>query len=161
VVVLDHGRVVQEASVAELYADPSTEAVAAATGDVNVVPVTIRGNVVESVIGAWDVAHPPFSGSGIALIRPDDFSVPPPGEDSDLIFGVEEASFQDGRWLATGMLSGSVMLRVSLPAGARVHKGKLLALRYDPARIRLIRREMQPLQPTIPTDVVPPLAESR
>ncbi|HEX8153182.1 MAG TPA: ATP-binding cassette domain-containing protein, partial [Thermoanaerobaculia bacterium] len=86
VVVLDHGRVVQEASVAELYADPSTEAVAAATGDVNVVPVTIRGNVVESVIGAWDVAHPPFSGSGIALIRPDDFSVPPPGEDSDLIF---------------------------------------------------------------------------
>ena len=161
VVVLDQGRVVQEASAAELYAEPLTEAAGAATGDVNVVPVTIRGNVVESVIGAWDLANPPFSGSGIALIRPDDFSITPPGEDSDLIFGVEEASFQDGRWLATGMLSGSVMLRISLPAGARVHKGKLLALRYDPARIRLIRRDMHPLQPTVPTNVVPPLAESR
>jgi len=89
---------VQEGVPSEVYRDPHSEAAAMATGDVSAVPVTIRGNVVESVIGSWNVDAPPFQGSGIALVRPGDFALALPGEESDLIFSVEEASFYEGAW---------------------------------------------------------------
>ena len=161
VVVLDGGAVVQEGSVAQVFGQPASEAAARATGDVDVVPVTIRGTTVESVIGAWEVDPPPFQGSGVALMRPADFTAARAGEDSDFVFGVEEAGFTDGRWIAHGMLTGGVLLRVELPGDTPVHKGRLIALRYDPTRFRLLPREMEPLQATVPTDVVPPMAETR
>ena len=138
VVVLDEGRVVQEGIPSEVYGDPRSEAAAAATGDVSVVPITIRGNTVESVIGSWEIDPSPFQGSGVALIRPADFSVAGPGEESDLIFSVEEASFYGGAWHARGLLSGAFMLRITLPGNVGIHKGKLMALRYDAARFRLL-----------------------
>jgi ABC-type multidrug transport system ATPase subunit len=138
VIVLDGGRVVQEGMPSEIYGNPRSEVAAAATGDVSVVPVTIRGNVVESIIGSWDVVPAPFQGNGIALIRPDDFSVAAPGEESDLIFSVEEASFYGGAWHVRGVLSGAFLLRVRIPGDVAIHKGKLMALRYDPARFHLL-----------------------
>jgi ABC-type sugar transport system ATPase subunit len=159
--VLEDGVVVQSGGVAEVFSEPRSDGAAIATGAVDVVPVTIRGTTVESVIGDWEVDPPPFQGSGVALVRPGDFSAARPGEDSDLIFGVEEAGFADGRWIAHGVLSGGVTLRVELPRDAVVHKGRLIALRYDPRRFRLLPRELEPLQPTVPTDVVPPLSETR
>lgn len=138
IVVLDDGRVVQEGIPSEVYGDPNGEAAAAATGDVSIVPVTIRGNTVESVIGSWEIDPSPFQGSGVALIRPDDFSVAGSGEESDLIFSVEEASFYGGAWHARGVLSGAFMLRITLPGSVGIHKGKLMALRYDPSRFRLL-----------------------
>ena len=138
VVVLENGAVVQQGSAASVYARPATAAAAAATGEVNAIPVVIRGNSVESAIGGWEHADPPFQGSGVALARPEDFAVAAAGEESDLIFGIEEAGFIEGRWLARGVLTGGVILKVSLPAWTAVHKGRLLALRYDPARFRLL-----------------------
>jgi ABC-type sugar transport system ATPase subunit len=161
VVVLRDGRVVQSGSIAEVFSRPADEAAAIATGEVNVVPVSIRGTLVESAMGAWDVASPPFQGSGVALVRPQDFAIAGPGEDSDFVFGIEEAGFHDGQWIARGFLTGGVFLRVALPASASVHKGRLLPLRYDPSRFRLISRDLPAPQPTVPTDVVPPLRESR
>jgi ABC-type Fe3+/spermidine/putrescine transport system ATPase subunit len=161
IVVLDAGRVVQSGSAADVFAHPESDAAAIATGEVDLIPITIAGTVVESVIGAWDVTDSPFQGSGVALVRPSDFTLAAPGEDSDLIFGVEEAGFAGGRWIARGMLSGGVTLRVELPRDANVHKGRLLALRYDPARFRLLPRELAPLRASVPTDVVPPLRETR
>lgn len=161
VVVLSDGRVVQSGLTSKIFSEPVDDAAAIATGDVDVIPVTIRGNVVESVIGAWEVDPPPFQGSGVALVRPSDFSSPAAGEDSDFVFGVEEAGFADGRWIAHGMLTGGVTIRVELPRDAAVHKGRLMALRYDPKRFRLLPRELAPLQATVPTDVVPPMRETR
>jgi len=161
IVVLDQGRVAQAGAAAEVFAHPASEAAAIATGEADIVPITIRGNTVESVIGAWELASPPFQGSGIAIVRPSDFALAEKGEDSDLIFGVEEAGFAGGRWIARGVLSGNVTLRVELPASTSVHKGRLLALRYDPSRFTLLPREMAPLQATVPTDVVPPMKETR
>lgn len=161
VVVLESGQVIQQGGVAEVFSEPVNDAAALATGDVDVVPITIRGNMVESVIGDWEIDPPPFQGNGVALVRPSDFEVAPAGEESDLIFGVEEAGFADGRWIAHGVLSGGVTLRVELPRDAVVHKGRLMALRYDPTRFRLIPRTREPLQPTVPTDVVPPMSETR
>lgn len=158
---LNDGRIVQSGSAAELFARPADEAAAVATGDADAIPITIRGTAVDSVIGAWEVDPPPFQGDGVALVRPADFAAAHQGEDSDVIFGVEEAGFAAGRWIARGMLTGGVTLRVELPPGANVHKGRLLALRYDPSRFTLLPREREPLQPSIPTDVIPPLSESR
>lgn len=161
VVVLDDGAVVQQGGVSQVFAQPASAAAAMATGNVDVIPITIRGHSVESVIGAWEVDPPPFQGSGVALVRPADFTIARAGEDSDFVFGVEEAGFADGRWIAHGMLTGGVTLRVELPRDAVVHKGRLMALRYDPTRFRLLPRTSAPLQPTVPTDVVPPMAETR
>jgi ABC-type multidrug transport system ATPase subunit len=138
VIVLDGGRIVQEGMPSEVYGNPRSEAAAAATGDVSVVAVTIRGNVAESIIGSWTIDPAPFQGNGIALIRPNDFSIAAAGEESDLIFSVEEASFYGGAWHVRGLLSGAFLLRVTLPGSLAIHKGKLLALRYEPARFTLL-----------------------
>ncbi len=161
VVVLDEGRVLQSGSAAHVFSSPASEAAAAAMGHVNVVPLRIDGTRVESVIGEWIVDTPPFSGSGVALARPDDFFVAASGEESDLIFGLEEASFEGGRWIVRGLLTGGIELRVTLAREVAISKGKLLALRYDPRRFTLLARpEMQ--QPSgVPTDIVPPMRESR
>lgn len=161
VVVLDAGRVVQSGSTNEVYARPENDAAAVAVGEADLVPVTIRGTQVESVIGAWEVDPAPFQGSGVALVRPGDFTPALPGEESDLIFNVEEAGFRDGRWMARGVLSGGVTLRIELPREARVHKGRLLALRYDPTRFRLLPRQTEALPASVPTDVVPLMKDSR
>ena len=137
VIVLDQGRVAQDGSLAAVYRRPASIGAASATGDVNVVPISVRGEVVESPIGSWQ-AHAPFQGVGVALARPEDFSIAAAGEESDLIFGIEEASFRDGRWIATGILTGGIGLRVALPADFAVHKGRLIPLRYDSSRFVLI-----------------------
>ena len=161
IIVLDGGRVVQSGGAAEIFSNPINDAAAEATGEFDAIPISIRGNTVESVIGHWEVSEPPFQGGGIALVRPTDFVQARPGEDSDLVFGVEEAGFANGRWIARGLLSGAISLRVELPAEATVHKGKLMALRYDPSRFRLLERTTPPRHTTVPTDVVPPMSETR
>jgi ABC-type sugar transport system ATPase subunit len=159
-VVLDAGRVVQRGTPAEIHRMPASEAAARATGEVSVVPVEIRGQAVESVMGGWELPEAPFQGMGIALARPEDFTIARAGEESDVIFGIEEASFSGGRWIVRGMLSGGVELLVSLPADVIVHKGRLLPLRYDPRRFTLLPSNRPPVT-MIPTDVVPSLSESR
>ncbi|MEA2462744.1 MAG: hypothetical protein QOJ98_491, partial [Acidobacteriota bacterium] len=62
VVVLSEGRIVQSGLPSQIFSEPADDAAAIATGDVDVIPVTIRGNLVESVIGAWEVDPPPFQG---------------------------------------------------------------------------------------------------
>ena len=79
------------------------------------------------------------SKEGVALARPEDFFIAEKGQESDLIFGIEEASFRDGRWIATGILTGGLNLRVALPGDAAVHKGRLLPLRFDPSRFTILR----------------------
>ena len=116
--VLEGGRVVQQGSPHHIYLHPANEAAAAATGPINIVPIIIRGNGVESAIGAWNLANTPFQGSGVALARPEEFEIAPAGEESDLIFGIEEANFRDGRWHARGILSGNFTLHVALPGDA-------------------------------------------
>ncbi len=137
VVILDGGAVAQEGTAAEVYAEPVSAAAALATGDVNVVPIRIANGVVESAIGSWESRA--FEGEGFALVRPEAFTLVEPGAESDLIVGVEEASFENGRWVVRALLTGGFMLRASLPPALRLHKGKLLPLRYDPASFALVR----------------------
>ncbi|HEX7190656.1 MAG TPA: ATP-binding cassette domain-containing protein [Thermoanaerobaculia bacterium] len=137
VVILDRGKVVQEGTAAQIFSEPKSEAAAIATGAVNAIPVVVKGRNVSSPIGEWE-ADAPFQGEGKALIRPDAFHVARPGEESDLIFGIEEATFENGVWIARGFLSGVLSLRVALPRSEKVHKGRVLALRFDPGEITLV-----------------------
>jgi ABC-type sugar transport system ATPase subunit len=138
VVMLDRGRVVQEGTAAHLFANPASEAVAIATGDVNRIPVVVRNGEVSSPIGEW-TAGETFSGNATALIRPHAFAVARAGEDSDFVFSIEEATFENGRWIARGLITGGVELRVALAPDEKVHKGRLLALRFDSKGCTLIR----------------------
>jgi putative spermidine/putrescine transport system ATP-binding protein/spermidine/putrescine transport system ATP-binding protein len=137
-VVLDRGRVVQEGAPAAVYRRPVSEAAAIATGAINVIPIIVRGDTVDSPIGSWNAAVA-FQGAGTALARPEDFSVAGEGEESDLIFGIEEASFRQGRWIAIGILTGGLNLQVALPGDFGVHKGRLVPLRYDSSRFVLLK----------------------
>jgi ABC-type sugar transport system ATPase subunit len=161
VAIFDRGTVLQIGRPAHVYVSPLDDAAAIATGDLNVIPVAIRGTTVESLIGAWELPEPPFQGAGVALARPGDFTVARRGDESDLIFSVEEASFEEGSWKATGILSGGFLLRVALPRGEPVEKGKLLPLQYDPSRFALIAREIDLPRSSAPLDVVPPLRDTR
>jgi len=138
VVVLDRGFILQTGSSSDIYLRPVSTVAAAATGDVNRIPVTIRGRTVDSPIGSWE-ANPPFEGDGFALVRPEDLTPARSGDESDLILGIEEARFHDGVWDITGFVTGGLSLRVRLPGAAAIHKGKLIALRYDPTRFQLHR----------------------
>ena len=159
--VLDGGSVVQAGRPAQVFSAPLGEAAALATGGANFIPVAIRGNVVESIVGEWEVGVAPFQGTGVAVARPDDFEIAAPGEESDLIFNIEEAAFVDGRWLATGILSGGFLLRVLLPRSIEVRKGKLLALRYDPQRFSLLQKEIAFPERSLPANAIPPMSETR
>ncbi len=138
-VVLERGSVVQEGAPAAVYRRPVSEAAAIATGEVNVIPITVRSERIDSPIGSWTAAAA-FQGPGVALARPEDFSIAATGEESDLIFGIEEASFRGGRWIATGILTGGLNLQVALPGDFLVHKGRLIPLRYDSSRFILLQR---------------------
>lgn len=142
VVVLDDGHVVQEGSAAHVYARPNSVASAISTGAVNVIPIVIKNGEAESPIGTWNATA--FEGEGIALARPSDFAIAQAGEDSDFIFGIEEASFREGRWLARGFISGVITLTVELPRDVAVEKGRLLPLRYDSSRFTLLRTPFAP-----------------
>lgn len=140
VVVIGDGRVVQDGTYAQIYRHPVSEAAARATGEVNLVPITIRGTTVDSPIGSWELAAAPFQGEGVAAIRPEDFELAGKGDESDLIFGIEEATFRGDHWRAVGLLTGNVNLIVSLPTDSQVHKGRLLPLRYAPGKFPMFRR---------------------
>lgn len=128
VIVLDRGGVAQQGTAAEIFSSPENEAAAIATGETNIVPA--------AVVREW-TGDDRFT-SGRVVIRPDAFEIARRGEDSDLVFGIEEATFENGRWIARGLLTGGIELRIALPAAERVHKGKLLALRVDSKGCKLI-----------------------
>jgi ABC-type sugar transport system ATPase subunit len=160
VVVLANGTAVQSGSPAEVFSRPVGEEAAAALAEVDAIPIVIRGSEVESAIGSWRLAVPPFQGEGVALVRPQSFSVPRAGEDSDFVFGIEEAGFAGGRWHARGLVTGGVRLRVELPAETAVHKGRLLALRYDPSAFVLLPRSSGGIPIRAAGGGIPPMHET-
>ena len=161
VAVIDGGLVAQKGYVTEIHRQPLTRSAAEATGECDAIPIEIHGTRVDSAIGSWPVDPPPFQGSGVAIVRPSHFQAAARGEESDFIFGVEEAGVSEGRWVARGLVSGGISLRVELPLEADVHKGRLFPLRYDPRQFLLLARAGEERRSYVPTDVVPPMSESR
>lgn len=160
VLVVDGGRIVQEGTPADVYANPNSRVAAEALGEVNAVPVVVRGGLVDSPIGEWSEPSAGFDGSGFALLRPDSFELAQRGEESDFIFAVDTAGFAAGVWTLNGVLTGGVPLRVILPDPGDIHRGKLLPLRFRRDRARIVQGSHLGLR-SIPMDVVPPASESR
>jgi len=160
IVVMDRGAIVQQGTPKELWDRPSSPESALAIGEANLVPVTIKGVEVSSPIGWWELQAPLFEGAGVAVVRPTDFLIAGPGQDSDLIFGVEEAGFSDGMWDLRGFLTGGTHLHVRIAGSERIHKGRLIPLRFDSSRVPLFAREHSGFE-GVPANAIPPIRESR
>lgn len=158
--LMERGSIVASGSPRELEASAPSPGLAALFGPASAIPVAIAGTEVRSALGVWSVDPAPFQGNGVALAHPWDFSLPATGEESDFLFGIEEARFLGWAWELTGIVSGGTLLRVWVEAAARPSKGKLLAMRFEPSRFRLFPAEMAP-RLGVPTDVVPSRADSR
>lgn len=139
IVVVSEGRVVQEGLPQAVVEAPISVDAALAGGPVNRLDVTIDGARVRSVIGEWSVEDPPFQGEGVALARPWHFRLVQPGEESDFVLAIETAAYCQGEWHVSGFVTGGSTLDVRLPGTLPIHKGKLLALAFDPGRFVLVR----------------------
>lgn len=160
VAVLESGRIIQEGTSADVYRRPVSRAAAEAMGDVNAIPVIVRGGEVDSPIGQWTDPTCGIEGNGFALLRPDDFELALPGEESDFILTIEEATFAEGTWRARGLLSGGTILQANLRTADSPKVRRPLALRFDRVRARIVAGEHEGLG-RLALDVVPPIAESR
>ena len=136
--VLDRGKVIQQGTPKEIFDFPATEAAALASGEVNLIPVIVAAGEIRSPIGTWKATETLPDGPAVAIARPTAFRQVAPGEESDLILGIEEAGFYEGAWHIRGFISGAQLLRVTLSADQPLHKGRLIALSYDPARFRIV-----------------------
>ena len=160
VVVMDTGAIIQQGTPKELWDRPSSPQSARALGEINMVPIEVKGLQVTSPIGWWQLSSPAFEGMGFAVVRPADFIVPAPGQDSDLIFGVEEAGFSEGMWDLRGVLTGGTQLHVRLAPTVPIHKGRLIPLRFDSSRV-VIFPGQHTSQDTRVNAVIPSIRESR
>jgi len=160
VLVLDEGTVVLSGSSKHTYDSPSSVAAAQATGEVNLVPVTIKGSEVESSIGGWNEPDPPFQGDGVFLLRPEYLALCGKGEDSDFILAVEEASFHQGVWHLRGYMSAGQSIVATAPASSSVSKGKLLPYRIITHTRHYEKRPHEGLG-GVPLDGVPSMRDSR
>lgn len=160
VVVLERNTIGRAATSREVFLSPVSELEAFGSGSCTLVPVEVRDGEVVGPVGVWSDTKTKIGPRAMAVLRPRDFQIVPRGEENDLILTVEEASFVEGEWWVTGMLTGAITLTVALRTSEVMHKGKLLALR--------LRSGTFPLLPSahggvvaIPTDVIPSMRESR
>lgn len=160
VVVVDQMRAERVVTSRDLYVAPSTASEAALAGTFTLVPVDVVNGKVISPAGVWDDPRAEGIRRGMAVFRPRDFQLAERGEENDLILTVEEASFVEGEWWITGLLTGSTMLTVALRTPTVMHKGKLLPLRLREGAFPLLPIEHAGVI-SIPTDVIPSMRDSR
>jgi ABC-type Fe3+/spermidine/putrescine transport system ATPase subunit len=158
--LVDEGRIVGSGTPRQVAATAPSPALAALFGPANLIPVVVSGHDVRSALGTWSVDDAPFEGSGVALAHPWDFAVSSDGEESDFLFGIDEARFLGWTWELAGFVSGGTLLRIWVEAEMRPTKGRLLPLRFDPSRFRLFSAASAPSF-AVPTDLVPPRSETR
>ncbi|MFC5993658.1 ABC transporter ATP-binding protein [Pseudonocardia hispaniensis] len=75
VAVMRDGRIVQEASPAELYRHPVDRGVAAFVGDIVVLPATVCAGVAQCALGGLPVAAPAAEGPATVLLRPEQIAL--------------------------------------------------------------------------------------
>lgn len=160
VTVLEDGRIVQQGTPADVYQAPVSRTAAEALGEVNAIPVIVRAGEADSPIGRWAAPGCGIEGKGFALLRPEDFEVAAPGEESDFILGIEEATFAEGSWKVRGLLSGGTILCATLRTAVAPPARRPLPLRFVRERVNIVAGEHEGLG-RVPLDLVPPLSESR
>ena len=118
----------------------STKRPRIATGEVNAIPVTIRRESVDSAIGEW-TDRPSAVRRQRHRPRPSPTTSRSPreGEDSGSDLRHRRSELPRRALAPAGLAEREgVVLRVALPRDANPHKGRLLALRFDPGQFRLV-----------------------
>ena len=158
--LVDRGAIVGADAPRDLErAAPSAE-LAALFGPSSIIPILVAGDEVRSALGNWTIEEPTFQGNGVALAHPWHFTRAVVGEESDFLFGIEEARFLGWAWELSGLVGGATVLRVWVDADEHPSKGRLLPLRYEPGQFRLFPAATAP-RLGVATDVIPPRSESR
>ncbi|HEU5163633.1 MAG TPA: ATP-binding cassette domain-containing protein [Thermoanaerobaculia bacterium] len=158
--LVDGGSIVATGAPRDLERAAPTAALAALFGPSSVIPILVVGDEVRSALGNWTLEEPTFQGNGVALAHPWQFTRARVGEESDFLFGIEEARFLGWAWELSGLVGGATVLRVWVEADEHPSKGRLLPLRFEPARFRLFPSAEDP-RLGVPTDVIPSRSDSR
>ena len=148
ILVMQGGRIVQNAGPREIYERPNSRFVADFIGGANLVPCTVlekKGTryLVESEYGPLYVEDPgtalDLDARGSLCIRPEDLYLPEQGlEQNNLI----RATIKNAVYMGNGMdlfadVNGTTM-RASISKNYRVQEGTMTVFRVAPERIRLL-----------------------
>ncbi|HUP65526.1 MAG TPA: ATP-binding cassette domain-containing protein [Thermoanaerobaculia bacterium] len=139
IALIDDGSVLTEGLPQEVWSTVATPSMARSLGPGSAIPVRVAGSEVDSPIGSWSLPSgaAAFEGSGIAIIRPWALRIASEGEESDFIFGIDEARFLGSRWELSGLITGGTILKAWVDPRERVWKGRMVPMRIDPAAVEL------------------------
>ncbi len=124
VAVMEDGRVVQQATPAELYRAPATRWVASFVGDANLLPGSVRGRVATTEIGPVPVTTD-ASGAVDVLIRPEALSLEPGSKGA-----VELVEFYGHDTVYVVRMREGLLLRSRQAAAPRFDRGDRVDVRY-------------------------------
>jgi iron(III) transport system ATP-binding protein len=124
VAVMSEGRVVQQATPAELYARPVSRWVASFVGESNLLAMEARGRVATCAVGPVPLAGA-VDGAGQVLLRPEDLVVVE-GDDA----GVDHVEYYGHDCRYTVRLDSGEVVYVRAMSTPRFGRGQRVALRY-------------------------------
>jgi iron(III) transport system ATP-binding protein len=130
VAVMHAGRIVQQATPAELYRAPADRWVATFVGDANLVTGTGHGPVADTALGVIPLSAE-AAGPVEVLVRPEELAVEPDGDDR-----VRLVEFYGHDTVYVVALAGGAEVRVRRGAAPQFQRGDRVRLRYaGPATI--------------------------
>jgi thiamine transport system ATP-binding protein len=148
VVVMNEGRVLQQAAPELVYREPSNAFVARFFGDANLIEGTIdeTGRNVQLPFRAFSIAGPlRLEGSVAALVRPEMFAVDKHAP--DLTLRVESSHFIGSRWRVDGTTEHGLQLTVDLNSDRTVKAGESLPLRINRDTLHVLDVESADMAP--------------
>jgi iron(III) transport system ATP-binding protein len=130
VAVMLDGRVVQQATPAELYRAPVSRAVAGFIGEASFVPGLGRGDHAETALGAVPLLRPQH-GEVDVMLRPEELSALPSADGGDAVVSAIEFYGHDA--LITVTRDDGTELHVRTLSAPELRPGERVALRYSGA----------------------------
>jgi iron(III) transport system ATP-binding protein len=125
VAVMENGRIVQQATPAQLYRSPATRWVASFVGDANLVPGSVRGRVADTKIGPVPVATD-LTGAVDVLIRPESVVLGPGSRAA-----VELVEFYGHDTVYVVRVGDDLLLRSRQSASPRFARGDMVDVSYS------------------------------
>jgi iron(III) transport system ATP-binding protein len=129
VAVMDEGRIVQQASPAELYDRPADPWVARFVGDANLVPGTASGTIARSELGELPL-RTEAEGPVQVLVRPEELRLEPAGTGSVPQATVELVEYYGHDCITFARLPEGAVVRVRSGSAPRFRRGDAVVLRY-------------------------------
>jgi ABC-type Fe3+/spermidine/putrescine transport system ATPase subunit len=147
IILMQNGRIVQEATPRELYERPSCRFSAEFVGNANLLPARLEGRseggyALVAVDGSLRlraaVAGDAAPAAPLLCIRPENVQLADSADDENAFAATVERVSYLGGVLSCEMRAGTVVLRADLPARSRMREGTAVTLRVDPDHALLV-----------------------